>query len=158
MSAIFKTPRLQQTKIGVQMSSTAPSPDGHYILPKWWDSPRFCLTEIAQITGVPIATISLWLTLARATGLEVGDTDLSRPLYSARQLFALALLSRLHGRRVRVNAKIVAAAFEYVARHEKSIPTNAVWAVYDEDGVALNVQAWLTFSGVQHFGYKPQAI
>jgi hypothetical protein len=140
------------------MPDNAPSPDGHYSLPKWWDNPRFCLTDVARLTGVPIATISLWLTLARATGIEVGDTDLSRPLYSARQLFALGLLSRLHGRRVRVNAKIVAAAFDYVARHKDSIPQNAIWAVYDEDGVALNVQAWLTFSGVQHFCYKPRVI
>jgi hypothetical protein len=133
-------------------------PDDHYRLPKWWDNPRFCLTEMAKIAGVPIATISLWLTLARATGLEVGDTDLSRPLYSARQLFALALLSRLHSRRVRVNAKIVAAAFDYVARHKDSLPQNAIWAVYDEDGVALNVQASLAFSGVQHFCYEPRVI
>jgi hypothetical protein len=73
-------------------------------------------------------------------------------------LFALGLLSRLHGRRVRVNAKIVAAAFEFAARHEDSMPKNAIWVVYDEDGVALNVQAWLTFSGVQHFGLKPRVI
>jgi lambda family phage portal protein len=80
--------------------------------------------------------------------LEVGSTSRSRPLYSARQLFALGLLSRLHGRRVRVNALIVAAAFDFATRHKDSIPKNAIWVVYDEDGVALNVQAWLTFSGV----------
>jgi hypothetical protein len=139
------------------MSNATPTADG-YRLPKWWDNPRFSLTEIAKITGVPIATISLWLTLARATGLAVGDTDLSRPLYSARQLFALGLLSRLHGQRVRVNAKIVAAAFDFATRHEQSLPRDAIWVVLDEDGVALNVQAWLTFSGVQHFAQRSRYV
>jgi hypothetical protein len=140
------------------MSIAPPVTPGQLRIPAWWDNPRFCLTEIARITGVPIATISLWLTLARATGLEVGDTGLSRPLYSARQLFALGLLSRLHGQRVRVNAKIVAASFEFAARHKESIPQNAIWLVYDEDGVALNVQAWLTFSGVQHFAQRSRYV
>jgi hypothetical protein len=137
------------------MSGLAPSADG-YTLPRWWDDPRFCLTEIANFTRVPVATISLWLTLARATGITVGDVTRSRPLYSARQLFALALLERLHRQRIRVNVKIVAAAFGYAEAHQSHLPGDALWQVYDDDGVALNVQAWLAFTAVQHLGRKPR--
>jgi hypothetical protein len=140
------------------MSIAPPVTPGQLRIPAWWDNPRFCLTEIARITGVPIATISLWLTLARATGLEVGDTGLSRPLYLARQLFALALLERLHRQRVRINAKIVAMAFDFATRHEQSLPQDAIWVVLDEDGVVLNVQAWLSFSGVQHFAHRSRYV
>ena len=137
------------------MSATA-ALDGNVTVPSWWDDPRFCLTDIAKFTGVPVATISLWLTLVRATGVTVGDMTKARPLYSARQLFALALLERLHRNRVRVNAKIAAAAFAFADSYTVSVPADEIWCVYDEHGVALNVQAWPAFVAVQHLGWQPR--
>lgn len=132
--------------------------DGNFTVPSWWDDPQFCLNDIWKFTRVPVATISLWLTLVRATGLEVGDTTKSRPLYNARQLFAIALLERLHRNRIRVNAKIAAAAFTFADSHAVSVPNEAVWIVYDEHGVALSVQAWLAFTAVQHLGWQPRHV
>jgi hypothetical protein len=142
------------------MSGVVPSTDGYFKIPSWWTQPRFGISAIAEFLSGPIATIHKWLELARATGIAVGDTSLSRPLYSAREIYTLALLAKLHAVRIHVNAKIIRSAFEFVGvdGEPRPIPHDATWSVIDEAGAVLLVQAWLVFSAVLHFGLKPHYV
>jgi hypothetical protein len=142
------------------MPETRPSSGGCYPIPSWWTEPRYNLSEIAHFLQVPIATIHLWIKLARATGLEVGDASLSRPLYSAHQIFALALLAKLHAINIRINADTIASAFAFanVGIDLKPIPHDAIWTVIDEAGAVLQVQSWIVFSAVRHFAQRSRYI
>jgi hypothetical protein len=136
------------------MANTPPSP-----VPAWWSKPRFSLSEIARFLNVPIATIHLWLKLARATGFTVGDESLHRPLYQPQQVFALAMLAKLHAIRIRVNANIIADAFAFATTPEgnpRPIANDEIWSVIDEDGAILHVQAWLCRTAVNHLYHKPR--
>lgn len=143
------------------MSDAAPASDGgNLTIPSWWTRPRFGISAIADFLSVPIATIHLWIKLARATGLAVGDASLSRPLYSAQQVFALALLAKLHAINIRINADIISSAFAFadVGRNPQPIQSDSIWTVIDEDGAVLLVQGWLAFSAVQHFAQRPRNV
>lgn len=140
------------------MTITAPPSGGHFVVPDWWTDPAFNLAEISTFLGTPISTVSYWLTLARASGIEVGDQSGNRTRYSCADVFALALLAKLRGCHVRVNADVVNAAFAFTSENgrPRQIPYNGMWTVFDDDA-SLTVPAWLAWTAVrawatQYFG------
>jgi hypothetical protein len=133
----------------------SPPAGGCFVVPAWWTKPTFNLSEIAQFLDTPISTVSFWLTLARAAGLEVGDQSGNRTRYSCHDVFALSLLAKLRIRHVRINAMTVFSAFVFAGKPDpRPVAHNGEWVVYSEDGVNLTVPAWLCWTAVRAWASK----
>ena len=132
------------------MAVPSPSPGGSFVVPIWWTDPAFNLAEISAFLGTPISTVSYWLTLARASGIEVGDHSGNRTRYSCHDVFALSLLAKLRGRHVRINADVVTAAFAFASENgrPRPIPYNGEWTVFDDEA-SLKVPSWLCWTAVR---------
>ena len=133
------------------MANPSPPPGGYFVVPNWWTDPVFNLSEVAEFLDTPISTVSFWLTLGRAAGVEVGERRGGRTYYSCHDIMALAMLAKLRIRHVRINAMTVFAAFNFTTLDGKPrpVPYNGEWHVYDGDGVSLTVPAWLCWTAVR---------
>lgn len=136
------------------MANPSPPSGGCFVVPTWWTKHSFNLSEVSQFLDTPISTVSFWLTLARAAGLEVGDHSANRTAYSCHDVFALSLLAKLRLRRVRINADVVVSAFNFAGiPTPRPVPCDGDWVVFDDDA-SLTVPAWLCWTAVRAWATK----
>lgn len=137
------------------MANPSPPSGGRFVVPVWWTDAAFNLSEVSKFLDAPISTVSFWLTLARASGIDVGDHSGNRRRYSCHDVFALALLAKLRTRHVRINADVVSDAFAFTADCGRPRPVgyHEDWLVFDGDA-NLTVPAWLCWTAVRAWATK----
>jgi len=137
------------------MATPSPPSGGCFVVPSWWTDAAFNLSEVSKFLDTPISTVSFWLTLARASGIDVGDRTGNRSRYSCHDVFALALLAKLRSRHVRINADVVADAFAFTTDNGRPRPVayDGAWTVFDGDA-SLTVPAWLCWTAVRAWASK----
>ena len=136
------------------MTTTDPPSGGHFVVPAWWTETAFNLNEISKFLGMPISTVSLYITFARTGGHVVGDTSGRRATYSCADVFALSLISKLRSR-VPITAELVNAAFTFASENgrPRPVPYNGNWIVFEGEA-SLTVPAWLCWTAVRAWASK----